>query len=147
MKVVLGVLGVVAAVALLAVPAKAVTLVTPTGQPIGGQWQTWANEMRVPTVRGPVVLDTSPADAQASCGAAFGCSWGPYPGEPDLTPEIWIDGLGAPSKQTLYYELGHEFDWLDLNAGDRSYLARAWRTPVLAGGTQRLRSRRAARTV
>ena len=80
--------------------------------------------MRVPTVRGRLVLDTNLADAQAMCGAASGCSQG-WDG---MTPEVWVDGP-HDNRQTLYYELGHEFDWLELNAGDRRFLAREWGAP------------------
>jgi hypothetical protein len=114
--------GVFAALA-LAAPAQAVTLVNPAGQPIGGRWQRWANEMRVPTVRGRLTLDVSAADASAMCGATTGCSEG-WDG---LEPVIWIEPYAG--RDTLYYELGHEFDWLELIAADRSFLAREWGTP------------------
>ena len=116
-------LSVIIAVLVLAAPAQAVTLVNPAETPIGGIWQRWADEMRVLTVRGRLTPD-NPADAEAMCGTAAGCSQG-WDG---MTPEVWIDGP-HDNRQTLYYELGHEFDWLELNAGDRRFLAREWGAP------------------
>jgi hypothetical protein len=98
-------------------------LVNPQGQPVGNPWQGWANEMRVPTVR-RLILDVSAFDAANFCGSAGACSMGWEPGQARET-------IVAPDagRQALYYELGHQFDWRYLNAGDRRYLARAWGVP------------------
>lgn len=103
--------------------AKAVTLVTPTGQPVGGKWQAWANEAKVPTVA-KLVLDVSEADAQGSCGGADACSYGWQPGTERET-------VVAPNagRRDFYYELGHQFDWQRLKGANRQYLAREWGAP------------------
>ncbi len=60
----------------LAAPAQAVTLVTPTGQPVGGQWQQWADEAHVPTLSGDLIVVVN--DAVSMCaGADYGCSISP----------------------------------------------------------------------
>jgi hypothetical protein len=107
----------------LATTAQAVTLVDQAGHPVGGKWQRWADEMKIPTVR-RVTLDISVADANAFCGVAGACSLGSLPGQPReivAAPDAGRDGL--------YYELGHQFDWDYLNVGNRRFLARAWGDP------------------
>jgi hypothetical protein len=106
-----------------AAPAQAVVLVAPAGKPVHGQWQRWANEAKVPTVR-RLVLDVSAVDAQNYCGGADACSMGWEGGQARET-------IVAPDagRRDFYYELGHQFDWQILNDGDRSYLAREWGDP------------------
>lgn len=100
-----------------AAPAQAVTLVKPDGTPVGGQWQKWVDEMRVPTISGTLVFVVD----NAACynRIAPGCSFR------SGTPETWV-APGSTSRATLYFELGHQFDWRYLTFRTRRYLARAW---------------------
>lgn len=104
----------------LAAPAQAVELVTPAGAPMGGQWQRWANEMRVPTVR-RLTLDVSATDAAEFCGAPGACS---ARGETIVAPGV--------NRDSFYYELGHQFDWRYLTGADHRFLAREWGDPGAA---------------
>ncbi len=45
-----GLLAALVAMLVLTAPAQAVTLINQQGQPIGGQWQQWANQAKVPTI-------------------------------------------------------------------------------------------------
>src|SRR5437879_1699248 len=96
--------------------AQAVTLVTPSGEPVGGKWQRWADQARVPTYRGPVIFT---ADTSTFCGANIpGCS----------TPAPWDNyshpyELAAIDRDSLYFELGHIFDWAYLSWPSRQRLA------------------------
>ena len=126
-------LGIVAAVLPLAAPAQAVTLVTPNGQPIGGQWQRWADEAKTPTVAQDVILSIDPSPNP--CGTAAACSWGPtsikgsfaVEQKPSLAQpdEIAVTqtGIASNDRDALYWELGHVFDWTYLTSAERRYIA------------------------
>lgn len=95
--------------------AEAVSLVTPQGGPVGGSWQRWANEAKVPTVNATVVMMPAsfcdiPGVAQAS-----GCS--------NTTPP-WA--LYASGHDVLYFELGHIFDANRLTWSERGQFAHVW---------------------
>lgn len=111
-------LGLLAAL-LCAAPAQAVELVNPDGSPVGGKWQRWANAARVPTVRGSLPFST---DASDLCGGARGCSWG-WPGSGTSALSV------ASDRDSLYFELGHIFDWRYLTRRDRRWLATFWGVP------------------
>jgi hypothetical protein len=108
---------VLAVIGTLALPssAQAVLLTNPQGQPVGGIWQAWANESRVPTYALPVVLTTTAQGLEAFCGSTFypACS---EPG--DDPPEIALDPAFNP-RWDLYHELGHIFDWTHLTDANR----------------------------
>ena len=113
------------ALAALSVPRPSVVLVNSEGQPIGGQSQQWVSQMRVPTISGPLVLEQP---AALCIGGAAGCSQGApaswYPGTSQAAPAI-----AATSRWSLYFELGHQFDFMDLTWRERGYLAWLWRVP------------------
>lgn len=121
--------------------AGAVTLVTPQGQPVGGKWQRWADQARVPTYSGTVIF----GDVADCEGAAHGCALF------TLTPaEIVVADHPIPRwklanpRWVLYHELGHIYDWQHLTAADRAQLtllmgdrSRSWtEVRVVNGGAQ-----------
>lgn len=106
-----------------AAPAGAVTLVNPDGTPVGGQWQKWVAEMRVPTISGPLAFST---DATI-CGGAMLGRWRAFTSGRRLHRHCGRSGQSL-SRDTLYFELGHQFDWHYLTPGGRSYLAHQWHT-------------------
>jgi len=122
---------IVASVALflsLAGTAQAVTLVTPQGQPVGGQWQRWANAVRVPTYRGTVTLNLSPS-AATICFGASGCTAaqdGNAPPEITLATNAQAFRGSDTPRETLLYELGHVFDFEYLTNADRRAFLRLW---------------------
>ena len=112
--------GLAVLVALLVMPASAgaVTLVTPSGQPIGGQLQAWANESHTPTISRSL-----PVVSQGTfCPEATGCSLG----DPRFTASF---AIAVTDRDSLYFELGHQFDWQYLTVRDRRSLARFWSVP------------------
>ena len=122
------VLGLAAAVACVS-PARAVTLVTPQGQPIGGQWQQWADEAQVPSLSGTLPVDNDPT----LCMGGTACSSSPNMAlqEPDGSL-IRADGptetWAAPNvaEWNFDFELGHQFDWAYLTDADRAQFAQLW---------------------
>jgi hypothetical protein len=99
--------------------AQAVTLITPQGQLVGGQWQAWANDSKVPTASGLIVFEVP---AAMGCATAGGCSLqAPTPGTSPI--------ISASNRYTLYFELGHQFDWRYLTDANRSRIARFWGHP------------------
>lgn len=93
----------------LAAPAQAVVLVTPQGQPVGGKWQRWANESKVPTarIRIPFALTIPKA-----CGNVDGCIGG-------KPVTIHIRPAARDARFALMHELGHAFDELYLTRIER----------------------------
>ena len=89
------VLGVVAPLA-FASPAPAMTLVGPQGQPVGGQWQQWADEAQVPTLLGTLLVDNDPTP----CMGGAACSTSPNMAlqEPDGSL-IYEDGPTRPGQR------------------------------------------------
>ena len=119
----------IAASLTLVAPARAVTLVTPTGTPVGGQWQQWADEAHVPTLSGDLIVVVN--DAVSMCaGADYGCSISPndqlnYHGPAMTFVDSYPDGTGTTQDQ-FYEELGHQFDWADLTTAERTQFATVW---------------------
>ena len=120
-----------------ATSAQAVTLINPDGTPVGGQLQQWANESRVATGNYTLTVGGfACSEAQTTLGvapAAPGCSTGTNvdgssfnPTAPFSTYVNTTDYAPWAVRETLYFELGHQFDWHFLTAADRRYLARAW---------------------
>lgn len=110
--------------------SPSLTLVTPSGQPVGGVWQRWVDEMRAPTIRGTLVF----VPDGSACGGYPGCSvpatnecaptcpvGGPY------APAVTYVAPGAGARASLYFELGNQFDWAELAARDRRWFAWDWR--------------------
>ncbi len=120
---------VVLAVLALAAPAQAVTLVTPTGTPVGGQWQQWADEAHAPALSGDLIVVVN--DAVSMCaGADYGCSISPndqlnYQGSAMTFVDSYPDGTGTNQDQ-FCEELGHQFDWAYLTAAEREAFAAVW---------------------
>jgi hypothetical protein len=56
----------------LAMPprASAVTLVDQQGRPVGGQWQQWANEAKVPTIPGDLIVQVGDMCGSPACSAS-----------------------------------------------------------------------------
>jgi hypothetical protein len=98
------------------VQPPSLVLVTPSGAPVGGQWQQWVDQMRMPTVSGQLTF-TSPSDL---CGglSTVGCSTGPQFGYPYE--------LAASDRNSLYFELGHMYDWQYLTDANRRSLSQSW---------------------
>ena len=143
MKALAVVLGPVAALA-FASPAQAVTLVAPQGQPIGGQWQQWADDAQVSTLSGTLLVDSDPTP----CMGGAACSSSPNMAlqEPDGSL-IYADGptetWAAPNvaEWNFDFELGHQFDWAYLTDADRAQFAQLWSSTLhwwdtLAGAQQ-----------
>ena len=107
-----------ATIALSAGDAQAATLITPQGTPVGGVWQRWVNDAKVPTISGPILFQTVEAlgcEPAPSCSAAGGQG----------TPPV----IAATSRGYLYFELGHLFNTLYLTGADRARFARMWGHP------------------
>lgn len=102
----------VGAVLAFAAPAHAV-LVTPQGKPVGGMYQRWVNQSRMPTVNGAVEMMGA-----TICQGAAGCS--------DYYPGARTAVLHATDRSTLYFELGHLYDFENLTWRERGRLARVW---------------------
>lgn len=111
----------------LAGTARAVTLVTPQGQPVGGRWQRWADESKIPTVAGDLIFVPNASGCTAGITA---CSSSRSQGYPATETFVSLDvGTGPSARDSLYWELGHQFDWRYLTGAQRRYFARAWSTP------------------
>jgi hypothetical protein len=104
-------------------------LVSPTGEPVGGQWQRWVDRSTAPTIPGSLILDV---DAPGNlCGAAWDCSAGavmhgtvpsfvPSAADDPYPAETWVyTGPGQGAWQ-FNWELGHQFDWALLTDTQRS---------------------------
>ena len=93
----------------------AVKLRTPGGRHLPGRWQPWARASLVPTVAGRVTVRRARCPARPS---AAGCV---YPRRPRT---IWVrPGVNDP-RGVLLHELGHVYDLLVLNNGDRGRFRR-----------------------
>jgi hypothetical protein len=108
----------------LSTTARAVTLVSPSGDARIATFQAWANAADVPTPTGVVDL------VFASCPVAVsdGCtSYGP-------TPTIFL-GPEVRDRPILLHELGHAFDAQRMTPGRRAAFerifgdTRPWRSP------------------
>jgi hypothetical protein len=79
--------------------------------------------MKAPTITGPLIFTTP--DQLCAPGVA-GCSQGeifyPVPGYAQDATEI-----AASDRWSLYFELGHQFDYRYLTDADHAYLAWFWR--------------------
>jgi hypothetical protein len=79
-------------------PAQAVVLIDTAGR-TPQPYQRWADEAHVPTVPGAIGLIGSPCPS----GAKASCTWFGGP--------IYLPGSHSlAQRQTLYHELGHQFD-------------------------------------
>ena len=137
------VLGLAAGLA-IASPAQAVSLVAPQGQPIGGQWQQWAEEAQVSTLSGTLLVDDDPTP----CMGGSACSSSPNMAlqEPDgslIYAGGPIETWAAPNvaEWSFDFELGHQFDWAYLTDADRAQFAQLWGSTLhwwdtLAGAQQ-----------
>src|ERR1700722_2830847 len=103
-------------------------LVSPTGQPVGGIYQQWVNQDRVPSANVTVVFTVGTGNCSYVGYTAPACSDGVYPGSDWTGENIWLDPNNPlkVQRQSLYFELGHIYDWTQLSNGDRGYLARNW---------------------
>lgn len=126
------------------------TLLTPSGQPVGGWWQKWLNDSYMPTYNGSMVLDLA---ANASdCGYRAGVSVNACTAATGITPEVsqvqslpeTVVNIGAlmgvsqaqflrDAKWTLLYEQAHALDFAYLTDTDRAAFAALWGRPVPAG--------------
>lgn len=111
--------------------AQTTTLLTPGGQPVGGQWQRWMNDSYMPTYQGSMVLDLSP---KGGCGSeTYGCT-AAHAFTPTVTtevsaPETLISLGDTPStyrRWALLYEQGHMIDFCCLTDTDRRDLLTMW---------------------
>lgn len=106
--------------------AQAVTLIAPGGRPVGGVWQRWANEARIPTYPGRIVLVTH--DIDAACGGpALGCMYPPNCATvlPDFAAcpwRGWTPEVVAGDRWSFEHELGHVFDYRYLTTALRHRL-------------------------
>lgn len=110
--------------------ARAATLLTPAGQPVGAPWQTWINESYMPTYQGTIALNTA-FDGQ--CGMvtdARGCTQQETPGSYVIGI---LPGSAALERETLLYEQAHVIDLEYLTDADRAELIALWRQTVPAG--------------
>lgn len=114
-------------------PVVTTHLVRPSGAPVGGQWQRWANESYAPGYRGTVTLDLSAHADNFYCGGAIGCSVNE--GLTTSNPEIFDfpNGDRWTRRYSLLYELGHVFDYRYLTDGDRRAIMRLWHIEAHAG--------------
>ena len=125
-------------------PARAVTLLTPQGQPIGSQWQQWVGEAQVPTLSGTLLVDNDPTP----CMGGAACSSSPNMAlqEPDGSL-IYEDGPTETwaatnvAQWSFDFELGHQFDWAYLTDAERAQFAQLWGSTLhwwdtLAGAQQ-----------
>lgn len=114
-----------------AVRAQTTTLIGPNGQPVGGRWQRWINEAKVPTYPGIEILDANLADAKRACVNATGCSAPSGPCDYSSCgaghPETWL--ARDDTADTLYYEHGHIIDYMIATDADRAAFMRIWHLP------------------
>ena len=138
-----------AALALLALTstASAATLLTPQGQPVGGQWQRYMDESRMPTYGGAMVFTSNYVGvcSGGSGGNVVGCTtnYALTPTSPALAtyPQTGIDerllnrqrannlSYDATPRWVLLYEQGHVIDDYYLTDAERSELIQLWRQP------------------
>jgi hypothetical protein len=116
---------VVLLLACAATPARAALLVTPQDRPIGGQWQRWTNESRMPTYRGVVQLVPASVafcgDDVLGCAEAGHCPLGLV--DCAANGAVPVIAVGRRDEHwTLLHELGHEFDWAYLTGRERERL-------------------------
>jgi len=125
-------IGLLASLALLQGTASAVTLVDPTSQPIGGQFQSWADAAQMPTLSGTLILDvTTDGPCPIACSEGPGQEWILPDGSTTVDTaaaygpaETWV--IPTVDQYSLYWELGHQFDWLYLDDATRANLATLW---------------------
>jgi hypothetical protein len=95
--------------------AAAPTFVASPGTAVPAEWAGWAARNDAPN---PAATIQSVSDALCA-GPVPGCSVGPAENY-----RAW--GIYASSRDSLYFELGHIFDWSTLTGPDRRFLARKW---------------------
>lgn len=94
--------------------AKAI-IFEPIGSPQAQLYQKWANEANIATYPGQVNV----ALATLCSVGIEGCSAGPLEGYSNWT-------VYADSRDTLYFELGHIFDWAMLKGYQRRLMSIRW---------------------
>lgn len=116
-------------------------LLSPTGQPVGGKWQAWMNESRMPTFNGPMVLDLVASGPLPGCMAgAQDCTTAS-----GFTPGLSAALAGDPEtvlstpRQTaphwsLLYEQAHVVDLRYLTDADRAAFLRLWHRALPSAG-------------
>lgn len=102
------------------------TLITPTGQRVGGQLQRWADRMHTPAWQGDLVIDPD----VTICAQPFestACA-------PLTDNTIHFPATGdAHTEFAFYHELGHKFDERYLTDADHRILIR-WLSQDVGGG-------------
>lgn len=135
-----------AALTFSAAPASAVTLQGADGQPVGGQWQQWADQALAPTSPATVEFSADAATINQHCeGAAYviytACTaaWTSQSGDgPTTMSSLFVGVLPASPaehynptavdlRQNLYKEMGQVFDATVLNDQDRTAFIQIWR--------------------
>ncbi len=114
-----------------AVYAHTTVLVTPQGVPVGGKWQRWVDEAKIPTYHGTIVF------GNLNCGDATACSSGnqvirgPYDKSVGGPYQITVvpTGVADFDRGGLYWELGHVFDAAYLTPPARRVFARVFGDP------------------
>jgi hypothetical protein len=134
-----------------ATAAQTTTLLTPSGQSVGGQWQRWMDDSYAPTLNGPMVLafagrtacepgyDPPPSDiAACTAGGAFTPVAVTEAQDPETlinTFQVWGQPL-VWQRWVLMYEQGHAFDFAYLTPSSRAALLTLWGQPPLPVGEQ-----------
>jgi hypothetical protein len=95
--------------------ARATTLMTPEGAPLGGHLQAVVDGSRIPTAPGAVAVDP-----HACPGSEYDSCW-------DATVIHLPTARGVDVRWTLMHELGHVFDDRVLTPADRSAFKRVIR--------------------
>jgi hypothetical protein len=103
-------------------------LVTPAGVPVGGKWQRWVDEAKVPTISGNVVLTIAPCPTTGTGGDA--CTVTQITTSPtasSTTNAIWVpNGAPATERYMLYHELGNVFDYDVMTPDAQHAFMRIW---------------------
>ncbi len=110
--------------AVTAPSAQAVTLVYPNGQAVGGRWQRWADEAKVPTARVRVIFGPASLCDGAPNSAGIACSGGPLAADGGVPYELHVY-----DRYSLMFELGHIYDYGTLTNRGRVRFARLWGVP------------------
>jgi hypothetical protein len=117
-----------------------VTLVDPTGQPIGGQLQAYADAAQVPTLAGTLIIGQANVPCPVACSDGPGDEYVASDGSlefetpyADYGPAItWVGpelADGPAGEYAFDFELGHQFDWAYLTNDERQEFAAMWHDP------------------
>jgi hypothetical protein len=109
------------------------TLITPTGAPVGGKWQRWADDSKVPTYRGTIVFSARDCPG---LGPLSSCTEPTYAGPagalvgfdvfvPRADPGAGYDWQMA--RGLFLHELGNAFDEAYLTPRDMDSFGNIWR--------------------